>query len=147
MSGREYCICYKTVVVTVSDLRDGQQLCISVVQGEGKCFSPPIRTALLGVSPPPPVSSVQNMFIWVSHLCYYVLNTFLPNVVYLWQGRERIYAGLVLYFYQSSVNNFQPREFLIFLPEVFRYVSLFIYFSPDNILTGEKNGSYQLIYS
>lgn len=64
---------------------------------------------------PTPPSSVYCVLIGVSHLFYYVLNTFVPNVVYFVQGRERIYAVLVPYFYQSSANNFQLREFLIFL--------------------------------
>lgn len=46
--------------------------------------------------------TVCCMLKGVSHLFYYVLNTFLPNVVYFLQGKERIYAVLVPYFYQSS---------------------------------------------
>lgn len=60
-------------------------------------------------------SSVYSMLIGVSHLFYYVLNTFLPNVAHFLQGGERIYAVLVPYFYQGSANNFQLREFLVFL--------------------------------
>lgn len=78
-------------------------------------FLPPGGHAWVCIPVPPPLcSSVYSMLIGVSHLFYYVLNTFLPNVAHFLQGGERIYAVLVPYFYQGSANNFRLRVLGIF---------------------------------